>query len=178
METHLSAADTRHRRAHNTGRIPLALAPGERINLPRGVQNSLVRKLINEFCPRFTPGAVPVYIGDAAGGWAYFNAIYLRDLGVTVQNLDEMPDVVVHLAAGNLLFLIQARMGLGLVSANRVRDLISLFSGVRSGLCFVGAFLNRRAVSQHCEDIAWGTHVWAADAPDHMIHFDGNLTQS
>jgi len=38
---------------------------------------------------------------------------------------------------------------------------------------FVTAFLNRRAMVEYLGEIAWETEVWLAEAPEHMIHFNG-----
>ena len=41
------------------------------------------------------------------------------------------------------------------------------------GLVFVTAFLTRRAMTKYLADIAWETEVWVAEAPSHIIHFNG-----
>jgi hypothetical protein len=38
---------------------------------------------------------------------------------------------------------------------------------------FVTAFLDRQAMREYLPDIAWETEVWVADAPSHLIHFNG-----
>jgi hypothetical protein len=48
-----------------------------------------------------------------------------------------------------------------------------LFAGSKAGLVFVTAFLDRRGLLKHLKDIAWETEVWVANAPDHMIHCNG-----
>jgi hypothetical protein len=45
-------------------RIPLKIAPRTKIELSPGGQNVLVKQIVEEFCPRFTPGGKPIYIGD------------------------------------------------------------------------------------------------------------------
>jgi type II restriction enzyme len=37
----------------------------------------------------------------------------------------------------------------------------------------VTAFLTRNKFRKWAADIAWETEVWIAEAPDHLIHFDG-----
>ena len=34
-------------------------------------------------------------------------------------------------------------------------------------------FLDRAAMREYLPDIAWETEVWVADAPEHLVHFDG-----
>jgi type II restriction enzyme len=51
--------------------------------------------------------------------------------------------------------------------------LTALFASASAGLVFVTAFLSRRDLVKYVHDIAWETEVWVADAPTHLIHFDG-----
>ena len=93
----------RYAQARSMRRIPLVLAAGVTIELSPGGQNALVRKVIDEFCPRFTPGARPLYVGDTKQKWAYFNEHGLGALGVVVEEHGKMPDVVVHYTDKNWL---------------------------------------------------------------------------
>lgn len=163
----------RYAQVRDMRRIPLALASGVTIRLSPGGQNALVEKIINEFCPRFTPGGKPVYVGDTDKKWAYFDADYLRSLGITVEEHGKMPDLVVHFTEKNWLVLIEAVTSHGPVNPKRLTELRSLFVGSKAGLVFVTAFLNRRGLLRYLGEIAWETEVWVADAPDHMIHFNG-----
>jgi hypothetical protein len=52
-------------------------------------------------------------------------------------------------------------------------ELKELFKGAKAGLVFVTAFLTRRDLVKYLADIAWETEVWVAEAPTHMIHFNG-----
>lgn len=52
------------------------------------------------------------------------------------------------------------------------RPLTQLFATTRSGVVFVSAFPDRKTFSKF-HAIAWETEVWIADAPDHMIHYNG-----
>lgn len=163
----------RYAQARDSQRIPLELASGVTLKLSPGGQNTLVEKILNEFCPRFTPGGRPIYVGDTAEKWAYFDADYLRNLGVTIEGHGKMPDVVVHFAEKDWLVLIEAVTSHGPVNPKRLTELKTLFASSQAGLVFVTAFLNRRGLLKYLGEIAWETEVWVADAPDHMIHFNG-----
>ena len=77
-------------------KIPIKIS-NKKILLSPGGQNVLVKRIIDEFCSRFTPNAEPVYIGDAENKWAYFDQVALTGLGVQVPDEHgKMPDVVVH----------------------------------------------------------------------------------
>jgi len=163
----------RYAQVRDMQRIPLDVAPGITIRLSPGGQNALVKKIINEFCPRFTPGGKPVYVGDTDKKWAYFDAPYLQSLRVTVEEHGKMPDVVVHFTKENWLVLIEAVTSHGPVNPKRLTELRALFAGSKAGLVFVTAFLNRRGLLKYLGEIAWETEAWVADSPDHMIHFNG-----
>jgi len=162
-----------HKRAIHPRRIPLVLSSGQNLKLSAGGQNVLIEKIINEFCPRFTPAAKRVYIGDTNKKWAYFDPDYLQSLGIAIKEDGKIPDVVVHFTKQNWLVLIEAVTSHGPVNPKRLAELKKLFASSKAGLVFVTAFLDRRGLPKYLADIAWETEVWVADAPDHMIHFNG-----
>lgn len=153
--------------------IPVRLPDGQKLTLTAGGQNELVKKIVEEFCPRFTPGGVLVYVGDTGKKQRHLEERYLRRLGFMFDQHGKMPDVVVHLSRKNWLVLIEAVTSHGPISLKRHNELKELFKGVKAGLVFVTAFLNRRAMTKHLAEIAWETEVWVAEAPSHIIHFNG-----
>ena len=154
-------------------KIPIKISDKE-ILLSPGGQNVLVKKIIDEFCPRFTPNAEPVYIGDAENKWAYFAQAVLSRLGIKVPDEHgKMPDVVVHYKEKNWLVLIEAVTSHGPINAKRKIELEELFKGCSIGLVFVTAFMDRRGMLRFLNEIAWETEVWIAESPTHLIHFDG-----
>jgi hypothetical protein len=84
-----------------------------------------------------------------------------------------MPDVVLHYAARNWLLLVESVTSHGPVDGKRHAELDDLFSSSTAGLIYVTAFPNRAIMGRYLVDIAWETEVWVADAPSHLIHFDG-----
>lgn len=153
--------------------IPLAVPPGANIPHSSGGKNILVNKVVTEFCSRFTPGGRLVRVADGENKRSYFDPDCLRSLGVAVRKDGQLPDVVVHFAEMNWLVLIQLASSQGPVNEKRLTQLSSLLGGRKLNLVFVSAFLNRRDFSKCRRKIAWGTHLWFADNPEHMIHFNG-----
>lgn len=153
--------------------IPVKLPNGKRLSLTAGGQNELVKNIIEEFCPRFTPGGVIVYVGDTGDKQRHVEAGYLERLGVQLDEHGKMPDVVVHLSGKRWLILIEAVTSHGPIGLKRHNELKDLFGAARAGLVFVTAFLTRRAMTKYLADIAWETEVWIAEAPSHIIHFNG-----
>jgi hypothetical protein len=176
LRTWLTSVETlkaRYARERQLKRIPLRLATGEKIDLSPGGQNLLVKQIIEEFCPRFVPGGKPIYIGDTDTKWAYFNPKRLARLGVVVDAQGKMPDVVVHHVRKDWLVVIEAVTSHGPVDSKRRDELSRLFAGSKAGLVFVTAFLDRATMVRYLGDISWQTEVWVADAPSHLIHFNG-----
>ncbi len=59
------------------------------------------------------------------------------------------------------------------MDGKRHDELKRLFAACKAGLVFVTAFLERATMVKYLGDILWETEVWVADAPSHMIHFNG-----
>lgn len=161
-------------RERDMRRLPVKLANGQEIRLSPGGQNVLVKKIIDDFCPLFTPGGCVIYVGDTQTKWAYFDSDALSVLGIEIREHGKMPDVVVHHVERNWLVLIEAVTSHGPVNPKRRKELKELFSGsIAAGLVFVTAFVDRRAMLKYLNDISWETEVWVADSPTHLIHFNG-----
>jgi adenine-specific DNA-methyltransferase len=176
LRLYLTAVGTlkgRYAREREMQRIPLTLPTGVEITLSPGGQNVLVKQILDDFCPAFTPGAKPIYVGDTEDKWAYFDQDALKDLGVTVEAHGKMPDVVVYHQAKGWLVLIEAVTSHGPMSPKRHTELKELFKGSKADRVFVTAFLTKRDLTRYLSDIAWETEVWVAEAPTHMIHFNG-----
>jgi len=154
-------------------RIPVELAPGQEIMLSPGEHSELIRAIIKDFAPRFAPGSVLVYAGDTGDKWGYFDAPLLAKLGVAVEAHGKMPDVVLHFTEKNWLLLVESVTSHGPVDGKRHAELARLFAGSRAGLVYVTAFPNRAVMGRYLDQIAWETEVWVADAPSHLIHFNG-----
>jgi len=102
-----------------------------------------------------------------------FDESLLESVGVTIHAHGKMPDVIIFIEEKNWLVLIEAVISHGPVNPKRRNELKTLFKDSKAGLVFVTAFLDRRAMVKYLNDISWETEVWVADAPTHLIHFNG-----
>lgn len=164
---------TRYAKEREQNRIPVEIAAGQQITLSPGEHSELIRAIIEDFAPRFAPGSVLVYAGDTGEKWGYFDAPLLAVLGVDVDSHGKMPDVVLHFTAKNWLLLVESVTSHGPVDGKRHAELARLFAGSTAGLVYVTAFPNRSIMGRYLGEIAWETEVWVADAPSHLIHFNG-----
>ncbi|HOD99509.1 MAG TPA: BsuBI/PstI family type II restriction endonuclease [Kiritimatiellia bacterium] len=163
----------RYAKKREQNRIPVKFAPGKKITLSPGEHSELIRAVIEDFAPRFAPGSVLVYAGDTGDKWGYFDASLLAGLGVNVDSHGKMPDVVLHFITKNWLLLVESVTSHGPVDGKRHAELAKLFAGSTAGLVYVTAFPNRAIMGRYLGEIAWETEVWVADAPSHLIHFNG-----
>lgn len=157
-------------------RVPVVTPKGEELQLSPGAHSELIRDLIEQFAPRFVPGAHLIYAGDTGQKHAIFDVEYLSNLGVTVDKHGKLPDVVLHYTGNgkNWLILAEACSSVGPVDGKRYAELTELFASATPGLVFVSGFPDRATMRRFLSDIAWETEAWVADAPDHLIHFNGD----
>ena len=98
----------------------------------------------------------------------------LCPLSVSISCLSTcLPPDLIYYEKRNWLVLIEAVTSHGPVDPKRREELKQLFEGCSAGLVFVTAFLTRRAMVEYLDDISWETEVWVAEAPSHLIHFNG-----
>lgn len=159
--------------AREMNRIPITLPDGSPFTLSPGGQNVLIKQMVEEFCPRFTPGGEIVYIGDADAKWALFEDARLAGLGVTVDHHGKMPDLVVYMPDKDWLVLMEAASSHGPVDSKRHGELAALFKDCTAGLVYVSCFPDRKEMRKYLTTIAWETDVWCAEDPTHLIHFNG-----
>ncbi|MCY3718568.1 MAG: BsuBI/PstI family type II restriction endonuclease [Anaerolineaceae bacterium] len=176
LDTYLNSVKSKNRlrdRKRGMERIPVTLPDGRQIELSAGGQNVLVKEIVEQFAPRFTPDGVLVYLGDSEEKHKHYEIEYLRSLGVEIDPHGRMPDVAIHYTEQSWLVIVEAVTSHGPANALRHNQLRDLFVGSKAGLVFVTAFLNRSTMREYLPDIDWETEVWVADAPDHLIHFAG-----
>jgi hypothetical protein len=162
----------RYARERDMQLIPVRTPRGT-IQLSPGEHSELIRAIIEDFGPRFAPDSVLIYAGDTGDKFGYFDKDALSRLGVVVDSHGKMPDVVLHYVERNWLLLVESVTSHGPVDAKRHEELMRLFAGSRAGLVYVTAFPSRSLLSRYLAEIAWETEVWCAEAPTHLIHFNG-----
>jgi len=154
--------------------IPLVLPDGTEIKLSAGAHSQLIKDIILQFGPRFAPGSEIIYLGDTGAKEDFFNYGRLEELGVVVDRKGKLPDVILYWPEKDCLLLIEAVTSHGSVDPKRHGELGQLFTHSKPGIIYVTAFPDRRTMAKYLSDISWETEVWTADAPTHMIHFDGD----
>jgi len=114
-----------------------------------------------------------LYVGDAGKKLLHFDREGLEALGVKIEEHGKMPDLVVYHHKKGWLVLVEAVTSHGPVNPKRQDELKRPFQNSTAGLVLVTAFLTRKTLLKHLGEIAWETEVWVAEAPSHLIHFNG-----
>ncbi|MFC0212444.1 BsuBI/PstI family type II restriction endonuclease [Paenibacillus chartarius] len=176
LEAYLATRQTlieRYAREREQNRLPVQIAPGKQIHISQGEHSELIKAIIEDFAARYVPGGILIYAGDTGEKLGYFDEDLLSSLGVTVDSHGKMPDVVIYYPDKDWLLLIESVTSHGPVDGKRHDELARLFKDSSAGIVYVTAFPNRAVMARYLSVIAWETEVWVADAPSHLIHFNG-----
>jgi adenine-specific DNA-methyltransferase len=163
----------KYARAREMTKIPVQLSDGMKIDLTPGSHNELLRNVVMEFCPRFTPGGKVIYIGDTGGKWKHIDSLSFKELGLEVDSHGKMPDLMVYYTEKQWVVVIEVVTSHGPVDAKRRGELSKLFEHVKDKLVYVTAFQTKSFMAKYLSEISWETEVWVAENPDHLIHFNG-----
>lgn len=163
-----------YQKVRDQHKVPLRLADGQTFYLSPGEHNELQALVIQEFGPRFAPGATVIYLGDTANKKLILEEELFTSLGIPAPDHDKLPDVVLFDAKRNWLFLIEAVTSHGPLSPKRHVELSEMFKRCSVGLVYVTAFLDFATFKSFLSEIAWETEVWVAEIADHLVHFNGD----
>lgn len=84
------------------------------------------------------------------------------------------PTAVLYDAARQRVFLLEAAAAGGPITEARRQALAAWAAACPGELVYVSAFATRKDFALVADQIAWRTEVWLADAPQHLIHFNGD----
>lgn len=154
-------------------KIPV-LVNGRQLKLTSGTHNALQKKIIEDFAARFAPASTCLYVGDTTDKVLVWDEEELSRIGVEVTIHDKMPDVVLYRPDRGWVYFIEAVTSVGPMSPERVLDIRRMCKRKDIGAVYVTAFENFAVFRKFADKLAWDTEVWIADAPDHMIHLNGD----
>jgi len=155
-------------------RVPTPASQKGKSGMTTGDEPSLVQQIVDEFCPRFTVGGEVWYVRRPGAQSTVVDEEAFRVSDIGLGPGSKMPDVIVKHAIENWILLIEA------VTSDRPLDEVRRDNPAASEgadslrLVYVAAFADRAAFRRYAMDIPWGTHVWVAAEPDHLIHFGGS----
>lgn len=98
----------------------------------------------------------------------------LKRLGFSFENQDTWPDVILYFRRKRWVYLVDIAALNGPISFPRRQELEAMLANQSARCTYVSAFLDFKQFKRHGFGIAWGTEVWIAEVPDHLIHFNGD----
>ena len=164
----------RYKRERQRRMISVTLPDGNALSLSPGKHNMVQKAIVEEFAPRFAPGATLLYLGDAADKNFHVDQSGLARIGVQIAVGSKLPDVVLHDSKRNWVFLVEAVTSHGPMTDTRVIQLKEMFENSDCGQIYVSAFPDIKEFRRHIGKLAWDTEIWLCSDPDHMIHFNGD----
>lgn len=149
-------------------------AASRKRRLLSGSYNPLQAAVVEQFVPRFAPEAKLLYLRDTLNKVRILEANELQRLGFPPDKQSKFPDLVLYWPRRKWLYLITLATSHGPVSPKRYQELEAMLSAYPAKRKYVSAFLSFRNYGRHGHAIAWNTDVWIAEAPDHLIHHNGD----
>jgi hypothetical protein len=162
-------------RARDLRRLPVRFRDGTVLRFQPDSHNQLQKAIIEEFLESFGFNAHVLYVGDTNDKDKYKDTALLSKIGVFQIDHDKLPDVIAFSAEKNWLFLIEA-----VTTANPVTELRrlalerALEKTCTADRVYVSAFPDRDTFRKFASEVAWETEVWISNAPEHLIHFNGD----
>jgi hypothetical protein len=120
--------------------VPVQMPDGHTLTLSPGKHNEVQAAVVEQFAPRFAPGAKLLYLGDTAKKNLFFDDEQISTLGIPITKHDKLPDAVLYDTKSNWLFLIEAVTSHGPMSPKRVYELEKMFAKCSIGKVFVLLF--------------------------------------
>lgn len=164
----------KYARERDMVKIPLILPNKMELKLSAGEHSELIKNIITQFGPIFSPSGLLIYVGDTGSKHDFFDVATFNELGIYLDAHGKLPDVVIYDRDRNWLLLIESVTSHGPVDAKRYSELQELFKSSHAGLVFISAFPDRKTFTRFSNDLAWETEVWIASNPTHMIHLNGS----
>lgn len=162
------------RKNRDLARIPIQIKERLTLEFSAGGHNDLQKSIIEKFLPIFGCGSVVLYVGDTAKKDLFLDKDGLEKIVFFELAHDKLPDVIAYSPTKNWLYLIEAVTTANPITELRRSVLRRAAKNCTADLIFITAFPDRNTYRKFSKDIAWETEVWIADAPEHMIHFNGN----
>ncbi|MBF2755360.1 MAG: restriction endonuclease [Gammaproteobacteria bacterium AqS3] len=164
----------RMERDRQKAKVSVVQPNGEIVMLAPGIHNEIQKAIIEEFLPRFVPGAEILYVGDAINKSLVLKKERLEELGFFELAHDALPDVVAYDRNRSWIILVEAVYSSNPISPLRHLMLERMTKNCTAPRVYVSAFKDRKSLREWLLEISWETEVWLADTPEHLIHFNGD----
>jgi adenine-specific DNA-methyltransferase len=158
------------------GELRLKLQSGRLIRLSAGEHNRLALMFAEHFPKQHRPAAQVAFIGDQANRRGYQDRDLLREVNLTLDVIQTVPDGILLDTAGKVLVVAEFVTSVGAISQSRKEDLERKLSPARElgySIKYLTVFPDRKTFARFAAQIAYGTFVWIAEEPEHLIRYNG-----
>jgi hypothetical protein len=177
LKTYLESRETlkkKYAKEREMVMVPIKTEDGVKFTISPGNHSLLIKAIIEEFAPRYAPGSDLLYVGDTGSKWNIVDEKGFAKLGLRFSQTTNMPDVILFYKEKGWLLLIESVTSNGPMNGQRHEELKKIFRDSKAPIVYVTAFPDRKVMTSFLSEIAWETEVWCADAPTHLIHFNGS----
>ncbi|GHO89095.1 BsuBI/PstI family type II restriction endonuclease [Dictyobacter formicarum] len=131
--------------------------------------NSLLVDTVELFAPRYTPNTYILHLQDPANTIDISERDQLQQFGLTNILSADLPDILLYQASKQVLFCIDIFTLHGFVSFQRKQSLEQAMITCPLRRIYISSCYDFYDYKQNVGQIAWGTYVWLAHAPEHTI---------
>ncbi len=144
-------------------------ANGELFAYASGRHNSLLVDILEVLVPYRVPDSVLLYMHDRINNLLIYENKALERLGVPSALGNHLADIVLYQPDRNRLYLIYAINRFGPVYQQRKHETELLLKCCSAERVYVSVVYNRSDYGHYAPYIAWGSQVWMAQVPDHVV---------
>jgi len=160
--------------------VSVTLPNGSVRRMSPGPSSVISKAVIEEFAARFLEDAGVIFLSESKRKVVARDDELAKDIGLDIEASKVLPDIVlVDLGPEQpMLVFVEVVATDGPVSQKRKADLGHLASEAGFGkddVAYVTAFMDRGTEGvfrRASSEIAWGSFVWFASEPDHILHYD------
>jgi hypothetical protein len=165
--------------------VPVRFPGGEVRQMAPGPSSLISKAVIEEFAPRFLSQPAVIWLSESGNKVVSRDDAITQAIGLTLRTEKDLPDIILAdlEPAEPLLVFVEVVASDGPFNERRKGTLLqqALADGFQpERLLFVSAFADRshQAFRRLVGDIAWGSIVWFAAEPGHVVLLSGGRSQA
>jgi len=147
----------------------LKRANGELFSYASGRRNTLLVDILEVLVPYRVPHSVLLYVDDKINQLLVYEYKVLQQLGVPAALGNHLADIVLYQPEHNRLYLVYAINRFGPLYKQRKHETEQLLTACSAERVYVSVVYNRSDYGHYASFIAWGSQVWMAQIPDHVV---------
>jgi BsuBI/PstI restriction endonuclease domain len=131
--------------------------------------NSLLVDTIELFGPRYTPHAFILHFNDCANMISIHEQEQLYQLGIYASFEHFSSDIILYQEKKQAIFFIEVATSRGIITHQRKHEIEEILAACPLRRVYITACYNLYDYEQFVEHVAWGSYIWCAQIPDHII---------